>query len=106
MNITKTHSLTALALLISSFSALASETWSAAYDNPKSFIENKGQFNLPKGKTDKVLFAVDDQPSVIYFTANGVAYTFAERTRKPKEKYKPKTNESLEKKQNECNTTT
>src|SRR5687768_893348 len=92
--------------LVFCLQAEAAENWSAVFENPKSFIENKGQFSLPEGSSGKVLFAVDDQPSVIYFTAKGVAYTFVERTRKPKEKYQPKTSEGIEKKQTTCNTTT
>ncbi|MEW6470027.1 MAG: gliding motility-associated C-terminal domain-containing protein [Bacteroidota bacterium] len=93
-------------LLVFCLEARASQNWTATFENPRSFIENKGQFSLPGNKAGKVLFAVDDQPSVIYFTSTGTAYTFVERIRKPKDKYKPKTNEGLQKKQTECNTTT
>ncbi len=49
--------------------------WSANYSPQKAFIENQGQFQIP-GSTEKVLFAFDGGPNMIYFTEKGISYNF------------------------------
>ena len=54
------------------------ETWQIKWDNPKSFIENNGQFKLYQSN-EKVLFAYDNGSTMIYFTKKGVRYSFLKR---------------------------
>jgi len=56
----------------------ANKTWSVKWSAPKSFIENKGQFSLYKS-SEEVLFAYDNGSTMIYFTKNGVRYSFLKR---------------------------
>lgn len=83
------HSVTMLTLLLCvfAFSAHASEVnngWSAKYQNPKVFIENKGQFHT-NNPNEKVLYAYDDGSTMISFTSTGVNYSFLKRLTKEKE---------------------
>ena len=50
--------------------------WANKYEHSKSFIENKGQFNLPYETTDRVEFAYDNSSTRIYFTKRGLTYSF------------------------------
>lgn len=72
-------------LIVFSSSALFSQkrtgSWSATFQNPKSFIENKGQFHIHRS-TEPVLFAVDNGSTMIYFTSAGVTYSFLKRWKK------------------------
>lgn len=52
--------------------------WASKYETPKVFIENKGQFHTTNSN-EKVLYAYDDGSTMIYFTANGVTYSFLKR---------------------------
>ena len=46
-------------------------------NNPKVFIQNLGQFQLPQNiGNEKVLYAYDNGASMIYFTASGITYSF------------------------------
>ncbi len=64
-------------------SADEGKPWSAAFENRRAFIENKGQFNLNKAGAP-VLYAYDNGPSMIYFTSQGLHYTFIKRWQKEK----------------------
>ena len=57
-------------------------SWQIAWSPRKAFIENKGQFSLYKSK-EKVLFAYDNGPTMIYFTKKGVRYSFLKRWSDP-----------------------
>ena len=52
--------------------------WSVNAEPQKVFIENQGQFHLPKS-TEPVLFAYDGGSTSIYFTKKGVSYCFLKR---------------------------
>ena len=57
-------------------------SWSVKWENPRVFIENKGQFSLPGEKAKEfpeVLYAIDDGSTMIYFTSKGVVYSFLSR---------------------------
>jgi gliding motility-associated-like protein len=61
-------------------------TWNVNWETPKVFIENRGQFVLPAcsarsadGKTPIVLYAFDNGGSMIYFTTNGIVYSYFQR---------------------------
>ncbi|MES2138434.1 MAG: T9SS type B sorting domain-containing protein [Bacteroidota bacterium] len=82
----RNHYFTLLTLLlfVFAFSTQATEGnngWSAKYQNPKVFIENKGQFHT-KNPNEKVLYAYDNGSTVISFTAKGVTYSFLKRWKK------------------------
>lgn len=72
----------AIALLFFAFpvsNANATEggpSWTTKYEHSKSFIENKGQFNLPYKTNDQVEFAYDNSSTRIYFTKKGLTYSF------------------------------
>ncbi|MES2286707.1 MAG: T9SS type B sorting domain-containing protein [Bacteroidota bacterium] len=73
-----------LLLFVFAFSTQAIEGnngWSAQYQNPKVFIENKGQFHT-KNPNEKILYAYDNGSTVISFTAKGVTYSFLKRWKK------------------------
>ena len=53
-------------------------SWQHEWVAPKSFIENKGQFNIYQSG-EKVLFAYDNGSTMIYFTKAGVRYSFLKR---------------------------
>jgi gliding motility-associated-like protein len=53
------------------------EGWVKNWQPSKAFIENKGQF--PKINNTEVKFAFDGDGTNIYFSANGLAYTFFEK---------------------------
>ncbi|HXH18809.1 MAG TPA: gliding motility-associated C-terminal domain-containing protein [Chitinophagales bacterium] len=54
--------------------------WMVAYQPSKAFIENKGQFQLrkPCGEDSEVLYACHQGGLKIYFTRNGVSFSFTE----------------------------
>ncbi len=94
-----THTYLALFFLLLSLSSpaiLNPTTWNIQSQDQKAFIQNKGQFQI-NGKTEntsKVLFAVDNGPIKIYFTAKGVTYSFL---KKWKERDKDKEREEVKK---------
>lgn len=60
--------------------------WTTNFNSPKVFIENQGQFQLPSGSgTSKVLYAIDNGASIIYFTSTGVTYSFKKILKKESE---------------------
>lgn len=69
--------------LIQSFTTSADNTWASTAENPKVFIENKGQF-YTNNLNDEVLYAYDNSGTMIYFTPKGLVYRLVEVT--PKEK--------------------
>ncbi|MES2394815.1 MAG: hypothetical protein V4549_02365, partial [Bacteroidota bacterium] len=82
-----TFAILTLLLCVFAFSAHALEGnngWSAKYQNPKVFIENKGQFHT-NPPNEKVLYAYDDGSTMISFTSKGVTYSFLKRLKKEKE---------------------
>jgi gliding motility-associated-like protein len=52
-----------------------SKGWSIEYSPQKAFIENQGQFQIPKSN-ENVLFSYDGGSTKIYFTKNGISYNF------------------------------
>ncbi len=73
-----------LLLFVFAFSTQAIEGnngWSAQYQNPKVFIENKGQFHT-NNPNEKVLYAYEIGSTIISFTAKGVTYSFLKRWKK------------------------
>jgi len=72
--------LLALATLFqtSVFAQSGGQSWQLEYKPRKAFIENKGQFSLYKS-SEKVLFAYDNGPTMVYFTKKGVRYSFLKR---------------------------
>ncbi|MBL4586813.1 MAG: gliding motility-associated C-terminal domain-containing protein [Flavobacteriales bacterium] len=59
------------------FSQNSKVKWSANLETPKSFIENRTQFDGGDKLPDsEILFAVDDGATHIYFTATGLTYRF------------------------------
>jgi gliding motility-associated-like protein len=70
-------------LLISSLS-FANNDWVSTAENPKAFIENKGQFHTDD-PSDKVLYAYDNGSTVIFFTSTGIKYRFLEVVRGEKD---------------------
>ena len=62
----------------------ANKEWSSNNENPKVFIENKGQFHTYDPEQN-VLYAFDNGSNMIYFTSNGVIYSFIEAKQKDKE---------------------
>ena len=85
----KTFSLCAfflLAVLTKTFAGDGVTNWSTNFNSPKVFIENQGQFHLPAGSgTSKVLYAIDNGASIIYFTSTGVTYSFKKIIKKESE---------------------
>lgn len=65
----------------------STKTWITKFDYQKSFIENKGQFSIPEnfGNPSPVLYAIDHGGTKIYFTRNGITYTFLETSKKQKD---------------------
>jgi len=58
--------------------------WSINWDYPKSFIENKGQFDgRDKQLNSDILYAVDHGPVQIFFTKEGVIYRLDNKLRNP-----------------------
>ncbi|MBI2269294.1 MAG: hypothetical protein HYU69_02945, partial [Bacteroidetes bacterium] len=70
-----------LIVTTTSYSQNSSSSWSAKWENPKSFIENKGQFHIHKS-TEPVLYAYDNGSTMIYFTSKGITYSFLRRWKK------------------------
>ena len=71
----------AIAILLFAFSvskanASGEPSWTTKYEHSKSFIENKGQFNLPYKTNEHVEFAYDNSSTRIYFTKKGLTYSF------------------------------
>ncbi|HEX8515143.1 MAG TPA: gliding motility-associated C-terminal domain-containing protein [Bacteroidia bacterium] len=65
----------------------SSGNWVAKNETQKSFIENKGQFKLasePALERSAVKYAFDGGASMIYFTSNGLSYSFLKRWKKEK----------------------
>ena len=62
-------------------------SWSANFEYQKAFIENKGQFTIPKefGNDSPVLYAVDHGGTKIFFTKKGITYTLLEASKKQKD---------------------
>ncbi|MFI5151448.1 MAG: hypothetical protein ACHQRM_17100, partial [Bacteroidia bacterium] len=77
-----------LLLLTISFATIAAEggnTWTAGFENPRVFTENKGQFH--SGDASKqILYAYDDGLNMIYFSKSGVTYTFTKKTKTEQDK--------------------
>lgn len=71
-------------LLIQSYTASADNNWVSNAENPNAFIENKGQFHT-NNTMDEVLYAYDNNGTMIYFTPKGVVYRFIEVTPKSKD---------------------
>jgi gliding motility-associated-like protein len=78
--------LSSLALLItgtmSAFAGEGNTSWQLKMENPKSFIENKGQFRIAGDKPmepSAVKYAWDNGSTMIYFTNTGVTYSFLKR---------------------------
>ncbi len=65
----------------SSYASKGNGGWSATDENPKAFIENKGQFHIHNSK-ETVLYAYDDGTTMIYFTSQGITYSFLKRWKK------------------------
>lgn len=85
----RNYSITLLAffLFVFALSTRASDGnkgWTSKYQNPKVFIENKGQFHT-NNPNEKVLYAYDDGSTMINFSAKGVSYSFLKRLEKEKE---------------------
>lgn len=79
-----------LVLLILRFSAYSQDniqSWTAKFDYSRAFIKNFGQFDNTSIK-EKVLFAVDNGSTMIYFTKRGIRFSFLQRWAKmtPEEK--------------------
>lgn len=78
--------------------------WSATTVSTKSFIENKGQFKLANEKLthgSSVKFAFDGGSTMIFFTPQGVSYSFLKRWKdkkddSPEEKAKERAREEEE----------
>lgn len=60
--------------LIVSFYYFGQEKWNSQLDNPREFIENKGQFDAEKKVLKTILFAANIGGTQIYFTSNGLTY--------------------------------
>jgi hypothetical protein len=61
----------------------AKASWLEKWTNPKAFIESRGQFNNANNSGDPVAmtrFAVDDGPTMYYFSKKGIDYKFVKRT--------------------------
>ena len=67
-------------LLISSLS-FANNDWVSTAENPKAFIENKGQFHI-KGSEEQILYAYDNGHTMIYFTSKGIVYKYTQLAQK------------------------
>lgn len=71
--------------------------WSGKFENQKSFVENKGQFDNRLWKnsgSDKILYAADHGSVQIYFSKKGLTYRFEmkekNRNRRDGDESKPK----------------
>ncbi len=60
------------------------------------FIENKGQFQNPKKRSERVLFVYDHGTEKIYFTEAGLIYEFKEAVSKNEERGRKEKNEEEE----------
>ncbi|MGB3947893.1 MAG: T9SS type B sorting domain-containing protein [Bacteroidia bacterium] len=70
--------------LIHTFTVSADNNWASRAENPKAFIENKGQFHT-NSSNDNVLYAYDNSGTMIYFTSKGLVYRFIEEVLKNKD---------------------
>lgn len=70
-----------LLTVTTSYSQNSTNSWSAKWENPRAFIENKGQFHI-HNSTEPVLYAYDNGSTMIYFTSKGVTYSFLKRWKK------------------------
>lgn len=60
-------------------------SWQLKSESPRSFIENKGQFRIASDKekaVSAVKYAFDGGSTMIYFTPNGITYSFLKRWKK------------------------
>lgn len=78
-------------LLISSgsfsFSQTGNGSWQVDYEGPKSFIQNKGQFDGRNWQKDtKIEYGVDYNKAFIFFTKKGLTYRFDKIIRNPNRK--------------------
>ncbi len=74
-----------LFIFLFSISALKAQNsnksgWKADVSNPKSFIENKGQFSNTEAGTD-VKFAMDHGKTLIYFKPSGIVFHFKKNSK-------------------------
>jgi len=89
-------------LIVAGISLLAqndSRNWSVNLQPSKAFIENKGQFS--KVNNAKVEYAIDNEGSKIYFSANGLTYSFFKSTIPKKEKYERENKSEAEREKEE-----
>ncbi|HEY4800176.1 MAG TPA: SprB repeat-containing protein, partial [Bacteroidia bacterium] len=67
------------------FSQTSQKGWTVKYEPAKDFIENKSQFDGRDRLNDsKILFAIDQNGTQIYFTKKGLTYRFDEAEKKQK----------------------
>jgi gliding motility-associated-like protein len=86
MNYRLLLSLVGIVLSFSLFGQNPANKWTADYSKSKSFIENKGQFDQEQtNETGEIKFAVDFGSTRIFFGENGIAYSFLEAKKIPKE---------------------
>ncbi len=84
-------------LSLVSFHAQANNEWTWTAENPKSFIENKGQFRT-NNPMDTVLYAYDDGTTMIYFTTKGIIYRFLKALKKEEKEEEQEKQREREKK--------
>ena len=90
------------------------KSWNVKFGNQKKFIENKGQFQINETTENnaKVLFAVDNGKTKIYFTSKGITYSFTKATKpedaedEKEEIKKGKSHLEIEKEEHRMNITT
>lgn len=69
------------------FSQKSHSSWSVQFENQKSFIENKGQFNERNSANGhEIEYAADFGSSQIYFTKKGLIYHFEKKEKNKKRK--------------------
>ena len=74
--------------------------WQIISGNPRIFIENKGQFSIP-GSKEQVLFRAGDERSSVFFTRNGLTYTFLKQWKETEREEKKSFKNSEEYKRHE-----
>lgn len=94
-------SLIAVFILMIKITVAQSNNWVIEWDTPKAFIENKGQFSASDSNI-KILYAYDNPGRMVYFTKNGVIFTFIKR--KPDKNALETEEEILEKRQRRFST--
>ncbi|MES2592950.1 MAG: T9SS type B sorting domain-containing protein [Bacteroidota bacterium] len=85
----RSYSTILLVIFLVSFNLLTyasakNNDWISTGENPKVFIENKGQFTTYNPK-ETVLYAYDDGSTMIYFTPTGITYRFLQAIKKEEE---------------------